>query len=843
MNTNWLDTNSTAQSASWFDKVIEWLMISLLAFMPFAFGAVEAWSELVVIFLAGSIAVCFALKLVFHRDTTFLWSWAYLPVGLFVLVAVFQLFPLPTAFVKTISPHTAALKTQLFGELPSTNTLISSMTVSFYPNATVHDLRLVLAIAVLFVVVLNIYRRPEQVKRLLAAIAVIGGMVALLALAQDLFGNGKIYWTVACYGKPFSGPFINHSHYGQFMNLSIGACLALLLVRLHEAFAGKKITPPAVFEYFSSPAVKLLWLLVAIIILGTATIFVSLSRGGMVSMLIAGGFTTLILTSRRSLKGRGWIIAIMALCAFACVLYIGFDAVYDRLATLRELHEVEGGRWQILKDISVAWTRFPLFGTGLGTHEVVYPMFDRSTIPAIAGHAENEYAQAAEETGLAGLVPLVLFAVIVWTAYVRGIRHCRLPVRSAAYGLGFGLLAIMIHSLSDFGQHVPANASLSAIFCALLLVLVRISDSHKEPARQASAHIGYFKPLRVCLLLVICGIFAWSLPSANRARVAESHWKQALVAEADLREKSWQASDQEYIELMKDASAAVDYQPDNAKYQHWLNVYRWRSISRVSDPNTGEAIIPQAAMKFVRQIVDELHKSIKLCPTFGPSWCLAGQLEMLVLNDPAGANHIRTGFRLAPCDATVCFVAGLLDAEEGKADESFEKFTMAVQLDGRLFTDVAGIYINQLNRPDLALTIAGDNISRLSHVANTLASLEEHGELAEQVRTQVTGLLKLKCQQPDVPAWSLASLGNIYRKENANADAIDCYRRALVLDYSQVYWRLNLAKLLAKTEQVPEAIHEARICLRLRPQYKAAEKLIADLSILPGAMREETSAP
>ena len=216
---------------------------------------------------------------------------------------------------------------------------------------------------------------------------------------------------------------------------------------------------------------------------------------------------------------------------------------------------------------------------------------------------------------------------------------------------------------------------------------------------------------------------------------------------------------------------------------------------------------------------------------------------MLVLNDPAGDNHIRTGFRLAPCDVTVCFVAGLLDAEEGKADESFEKFTRAVQLDGRLFADVAGVYINQLNRPDLALTIAGDNISWLSHVANTLASRQEHTELTEQVRIQVTGLLKLKCQQPDVPAWSLASLGNIYRKEDAHADAIDCYRRALVLDYGQVNWRLNLAKLLAKTDQVPEAIHEARICLRLRPQYKAAEKLIADLSVLPGAMREETSAP
>jgi len=103
------------------------------------------------------------------------------------------------------------------------------MTLSFYPNATKHNLRLILAVAAVFFVVVNVYRRAEQIKRLLAAIAIIGGAIALLALAQDLFGNGKIYWIVPTgHGETYSGPFINHSHYGQFMNLSIGAALGLL---------------------------------------------------------------------------------------------------------------------------------------------------------------------------------------------------------------------------------------------------------------------------------------------------------------------------------------------------------------------------------------------------------------------------------------------------------------------------------------------------------------------------------------------------------------------------------------------------------------------------------------
>jgi len=618
-------------------------------------------------------------------------------------------------------------------------------------------------------------------------------------------------------------------------------------VKGHEAFTGKKMTPPVVFEYLSSPAAKVIWLLVAMIILGAATVFVSLTRGAMVSMLIAAGFTTLVLSSRKSLKGRGWIMALMALGAFICVLYIGFDAVYDRLATLRQLHQAEGGRWQIVKDIGVAWTRFPVLGTGLGSHEVVYPMFDRSTIASLAAHAENEYAQVAEETGLVGLTALVGFGIIVWFSYVRNVRTASVPIRSAAYGLGFGLVGIMLHSLSDFGQHLPANAFLSGVSCALLLVLARIGQK-TEVRRQKSVHrmpygkdrvCSLFSVLRVAALVCASGVWAWALLGANSARLAEAHWKKTLVAEQGLAEKDWQASDEEYIDLISNAAAATDYQPGNIKYQHWLNVYRWWSISRVTDPNTGAIIIPEQTMEFVHRIVDELHNTRTLCPTYGATYCVLGQLEKFTLGDPNGAERIRKGFQLAPCDPTACFVTGLLDVEEQQIDASFEKFSRAIELDGRFFQGVADVYINHVDRPDLAVAIAGDNTGWLSHVANALADTEEHGDLVERTQAKVIDLLKARCQEPDAPAWAFASLANIYRKENDNEAAVEHYRRALALDYGQVYWRFALARLLAETEQIPDAIHEARICLRLQPQMNAAKKLIEDLSVLPGAMSED----
>jgi len=828
---------------SGFDRIIEWLLISLLAFMPFAFGAVEAWSEEVVIALVAAISVCFLLKLVFEKNTRPIWSWAYVPVALFILVAVFQLIPLPTSLVSAISPNTVATKKELLGDLPNSGALFEFMTLSFYPSATRHDLRLVLAVAAVFFVVANVYRRPDQIKRLLAAIAIIGGSIAALAFAQNVLGNGKIYWIVATgHTKAYSGTFINHSHYSQFMNLSIGAALALIMVKLHESFISKRVTPAAVAKYVSSPQAKVIWLLVGMIILGMTTVVVSLSRGGMLSMLIAGAVTTLVLSSHRSLRGHGWIILLMALAAFSAVLLIGFDAVCDRLTTLRQLSQAEGGRSQIVKDIATAWTKFPLLGTGLGTHEVVYPMFERATIPVLASHAENEYAQAAEETGIVGFILLLAFWVSIWSTQVRIVKTPSVPIRSAAYGLGFGLVAILVHSLSDFGQHLPANAFLSAVSCGLLLGLVSTGKKANPSARFAGVS-RRSTGLRIAALVCVSMVSAWALIDSNKVRLAEAHWAKALAAEQTLSRKDWQGSDEEYVDLIRHAAAAADYEPANVNYRHWLNVYRWHSISRITDPNTGTVIIPEQVIKSVHRIVQELHEARLLCPTYGATCSVVGQLERFILGNPNGAERIRKGFRLAPSDSTACFVAGLLDAEQGEAEASYAKLKRAVQLDGRLFNEVVYLCIGRLGRPDLAVALAGESTYRLNHVANVLVEMEGQKELAKKARAQVIALLKKKCSQPDAPAAAFASMASIYGREGDNETAIEHYRRALTLDYSHVQWRLNLARLLAETDRIPEAIHEARIGLRLRPQFKAAEKFIADLSVLPGAVIEENPSP
>lgn len=816
-----------------FDRTIEWLLIALLTFMPLAFGAVAAWSEEIVIGLAAVICVVFALKVVLSQRALLVWTWAYVPLLIFILVALVQVVTLPVAWVRLISPQTVLLKTQLLGEISGLETTISNIQISFYPHATWHDLRLVLAGAAVFTVVANVFRRSEQILRLLWAIAIIGAGIAILALAQTAFGNGRIYWFVGSPHRAFSGPFVNHSHYAQFMNLSIGAALAVIFATLHRRFGGRSVTAERIARYFGAGEGKRVAVLLLIVALGAASVFVSLSRGGMISMMIAGVFTALVVSSRASLKGSGWIMALLALGAFACVLYVGFDAVYDRLGTLQDLSGAQAGRWQIVKDIAVAWTRFPVMGTGLGTHEVVYPMFDRSTTPALATHAENEYAQAAEETGVAGLVALIAFGTIVWSSYVRAVRTPRAPIHSAAYGLGFGLLAITIHSLSDFGQHLPANAFLSAIFCALLIRLPRVGLDTGAVADGIPA-AGEFA--RRCgrggiVLVVACVMFGAALFDADAARRAETCWAKVRRAERDMMKANWQAGDEEYVYLLNEARTAQQYQPSNVQYRYWLDVYRWHAISRVNDPNTPEVILSPQAREFADRIVEDLKQAVTLCPVFGPAWSVLGQLEYSVCGRrDEGVRHVLKGHQLAPCDPTTCLVAGTLYAERSDVEAAFLAWQRAVELDGRMFAEVSSSLV-MLGRADLACKLAGDDANRLIRVEQTLRESGGDAGLVTEISDQIWRIFERECQEAGAPAWKFAWLAQKYRGDGRMDEAVQMYRRALALEYGQVSWRFHMAQMLADQGLVSAATDELRTCLRLRPQFDAALRLLESLSV------------
>jgi O-antigen ligase len=831
-----VNTKSSVSRRERFDAVIEWLLAALLGFMPLAFGAVEPWSEMVAFALAAGMSACLGLKHLFGRGSAlrFVWTWTYLPLALLLVEAVFQIVPLPSAWVPFLSPGTAGVRTTLLSDL-SADFSRATTTISLYPYATKHDLQLLLLAASVFAVVVNVYRHTRQITRLLAVIAIIGLFCAAVALLQTLTGTTHIYWTIASADNRLAraGSFVNHSHYAQFMNLSLGAALALLLARLASSRRMQRSSTFArKLKALAEPGVA--WLMLAVV-LGVVTVFTSLSRNGVFALVAAGAGTSLLLARKQRLRWRGWLLGVLLVLVLASLLLVGFDAVYERLASVQSF--ASDARWQMIAGTVDTWRHFPVWGTGWGTHAFVFPMFDTATSRSIAAHADNDYAQLLEETGIVGVMLLAAFLIGVWWNYGQLVRRGQSRLSLAAFGLGFGLFAVMVQSLTDFGQRLPANFCLTAVICGLLVSLARRESLIRGAAgtRPSTAAVGLRRHAPVAIMLVvlpgtICA-WGWVLWQGNAARLAAGYWNNAHGLALQLQDDSWQGSDSEFIELIRNTITAAEYEPDNVKHRYWSNVYRWYSISRAVNPETGHVTLHPESFRFVARIADELAKARLLCPTFGPLYTLEGQLRLFFLDEPRGSDLIHKGCQLsASYDPQAGLIDGFLAVQRGDLDTAIARFRRMIELDGSLFYEIIPIFA-AIKRPELLRVLAEDDPRLLLMVVHTLAPQEAYRELLVAMEADAVALLTERCQSPHAAAGDFAALAHIHRRKRDFATAVKMYRAALAINYHRVDWRLSLAYCLAELGERTAAAHEARICLRLRPNLQSAVDLIKNLSV------------
>lgn len=905
------------------DWCIEWLLIALLTFMPLALGVVEPWSETVTLAATMVLALLLAVRQA-RSDARTLWTWAYVPMLLFLALAGLQLIPLRENIVGWISPGTLSLKSRLLGAGAASR----GLTLSFYPHATRHDLSVILVAGVVFLTVLHVHNSAAQIKRLLATIAIIGGCVGALALLEYLTGTFKVYWTIPtprAHMRP-NGTFILYNNYTQFMNLSMGAALALLLVRSREMSFGRGVSISNLAARWREPEYRFIGWLATVLAIGVISIFLSMSRAGMISLMIALVLTLVSLARRRNLRAHLWIVIAIAAVGGMALLYVGFDTVSTRLATLYRLPDPSGGRMQIIRDVwQESFPRFPLVGMGLGTFEMTYPMFDRSNIAQVAVHADSDYIQALHEMGAIGVCLILLFIAVIAVNYFRATRSGRRSICLAAFGLGYGLIAVLIQSGSDFGQHLPSIAALSAVSCALLIRLGRwpvspsrsaatpegaIARAEKAARPKRAAGIRWpVLPVRVAMPVCLLIGVGWALSSTDASRVAMNQWIEASQTADRLESQDWAGADQDYAQLISQATIAVQSDPDDVDHRYWLGVYRWHALDHAlppttdSDPNdyvatarpspdvpnlddaaiaklkpfdetqskpadspdsnpaatqpaaglapatqpTTRPAAPAIMHRFpadklpgARALVADLLESRRVCPTYGSVYSLAGQIEHLILHDPAGPAHIEAGYALERDNATTCFASGMLEATQGHWETARERLHHTVALNGELLPEVVAACAYQLHRPAFAIDITADNVNLLCRTADLLA--RDGGFPKEAADAGARAVAELKAKDlPDLNdasllesqrAYMLSCAADVCMDQADYALAASYYRRVLALQYENVVCRFHLAECLLALGQNQRATHEARVCLRFSPNHSGAKKLIADAAVL-----------
>ena len=109
-----------------------------------------------------------------------------------------------------------------------------------------------------------------------------------------------------------------------------------------------------------------------------------------------------------------------------------------------------------------------IIGTGLGTLQEVFPLYETAYDGLVVNHSHNDYAEALAETGvIGGLCGLVFMVLLFWTSWK--ILNVEGDPRSFAYHAGalVACVGLLVHAGVDFNFHIPSNALIFLLQSAL----------------------------------------------------------------------------------------------------------------------------------------------------------------------------------------------------------------------------------------------------------------------------------------------------------------------------------------------------------------------------------------
>ena len=420
---------------SWCEKGILGLVLTILVFGPLATGAVRAMEFLVVQGLTIGVIILWTVRFWVNRSHRLLWPpicWAVLA---FVVYAIIRYLQADIEYVA---------RTELVR---------------------------ILVYAFLFFAVLNNLHRQETAQLVVYVLVFLAMVVSVYAVYQFITTSEYVWHfkRPAQYLKRGSGTYICPNHYAGFAEMILPLGVAFTLT-------GRLNSVLKVFLGYAS-----------LVIL--AGIGASISRMGWLCTSLTLGLLGFLLVKRHHHYRIPALVALILVLVGAGLFYKKSTSARERVADLSSgltaaLSETDVRLflWQAAGRI---WLDHPWAGAGPGHYDYRFPVYRSQYLQARPGRAHNDYLNTLADWGVIGL-GLVLGALAL---FGRGVLRCwkfvqhssndlsSKPSNRSALVLGatIGLLALALHSFSDFNMHIPANAIIAVTLMALASSYLRVA--------------------------------------------------------------------------------------------------------------------------------------------------------------------------------------------------------------------------------------------------------------------------------------------------------------------------------------------------------------------------------
>jgi hypothetical protein len=641
-------------------------------------------------------------------------------------------------------------------------------------------------LSLLFLALSGIGRADSALRELAWVATVVGTALALVAILQSISpGKNEIYWFFESKGSEF-GPFLNKNHYPFFANLAIGLSIGLLL----ERWSACGLSWSMLFRDSSA-----LWLL-ACLGLQLASLAMSLSRGGVSSLIVA--FVVCMILRANSTPAAPILFASVFLggIAVAMMSWAGFDILASRLVTLTESDTYrEDGRWNLWSVAVTVFNEFPLFGSGGETYRhwqtIIQFGGTWNSSETFAHRADNEYLDVLCEHGVFAFVALLGFVVSLLVTCGRQVR-----TQGIVAGAFIALLSVSVHSFVDFGLRVPASAVFALVIAALSNTArassERLKAIHSHQSVSSSMSRLLWPIFSIATIVVTLFFLNNFLRTKQRWAQAERHWHAAYSA----------VSQKDADRVVAEIESMVRATPEDV-----LAHLEYARIALL----TSKFATPLVATQLKREMVRHCVQLRDLCPLVweSPFWISQNVEQLVAADNTVGENvdYLRIAHLLHPSNSTISYLLGAeLFDRAIDFDEAMNAWKASLLYSPRYLREILSRALTRFTPTEVLNRVLPANASTLMNAAMMLESLG-HGQAKEELLLRAAEVIDQSIptvKRRDLHA-TYAQAADIQSKLGKLDRAVEFSRLAISNDSMRVAVRFQLVGYLIELGKLEEA--------------------------------------
>jgi O-antigen ligase/tetratricopeptide (TPR) repeat protein len=827
---------------------------------PWLMGGRHPLGQLVLVALVCLVAMAWTARQCLAAKSVWRWSGVEFLLLAALLLIAFQLLPLPQAIVTRLSPHLAETLPLWTSQADGPAHLGAWSQLSLMPVATRGAVVMLLAYAMLFLVVVQRIETLRDIERVLQCLALAAIAMATIGLAQFLICNGKFLWV---YEHPFrdtrnavKGAFSNENHFAHFLALGIGPLIWWLQSVLGPRGQRR-------IARFRVDAISRDWQHVGKLALGVGLGLVAFaglltfSRGGVLVLFV----TTVVCVSIyavKSLLGKKSLLALLAtglLVGVALVIF-GYQPLITELETLSdgslERLDNRAARRKLWAADMQAVLRYPLLGTGAGSHAEVYPTYYAERADVEFTHAESGYLQVLLESGTAGFLLLLVAAFVCGRWCVRAFRNADSPQATACIvPLLSGILISALHSLWDFVWYIPACMSLTVVVAASCRRLDQLLSSPAPAKRETfvlprGAWIG--------AAVVVFGVGLAMVKDRIAPAWASAPWERFIVLSNAAQEAQKDGHLDESVEQMLGLlEETLRRNPQHARAHLRMALVCLRRFEELQQSAQNPMALPQIrdaalASQFAsreaqdrwlalavganRRYLDtarvHARRAVQLCPLQGDAYVFLAELAFLegpMVGTKRG--YIEQALKVRPHSGAVLVAAGSEAAMLGDIPKALEYWKQAfhqspeqqIRLIELLAPQLPAEFWIESFEPDVI------GLGRLYTHYRKIHQDQQAREIAGPYVQELQRDAQAQSGPESARVWHRAQTVHEYLGDAPRA--IACSRKTVEICPHEFWSHQALAMCLYNHQQYDEAIEHLQWCLRRKADDETLKRVLA----------------